>query len=551
MFGQSDTGTLSVAIRDKASGKVVPAMICITSLADNTWRQPPDGRLPAPYVTNRSFIAGRLKEIEYVAGDKKKWFPGDVGPAVLTTGDFKEDGKLWYDNVRPMPYWKEPAAYFVSQPFTITLPPGKWRLAVQRGPEYLPYFEEFTVTAGQRLERNVKMGRWVDMPRQGWYSGDAHVHSWRIAPSHDEFIVTWAQAMDVHMTGVLSYGNMRDNNGSIQKSYGEASRFHRGDYWIESGAEDPREDINDQGHATQINIQKIVRDPSQYHLYDYVFDGVHAQGGLVGYSHLAWSPAFFRRTNPDLHPGWDASINIIRGKVDYIDILEAAHMGLEDFYDFLNLGVKLIAMGSSDFPAASVGEERTYAYTGRDRFTVDAWYGAVKQGRTFVTNGPMLTLTVNGSMPGDEVRVGKDAKVRVRAQAWAPEPIGTPKVLEVVSHGRVIRTVEPRGPRQEKLAVEFELPAGESQWIAARTTAVNGAVAHTSPVYVIVDGASFLDRAHLPQLIDKRLKVLDFIEKRLQDPKFTRKRYLPPEISQLLVRVQDARAKYVALGQTR
>ena len=100
--------------------------------------------------------------------------------------------------------------------------------------------------------------------------------------------------------------------------------------------------------------------------------------------------------------------------------------------------------------------------------------------------------------------------------------IGCPKVLEVVSHGRVIRSVESADPKQQKLVAEFELPAGESQWLAARTTAFNGAVAHTSPVYVIVDGASFLDRSQLPQLVAKELKVLDYVEKRMHDKRFTR-----------------------------
>ncbi|MFB3829259.1 MAG: CehA/McbA family metallohydrolase [Bryobacteraceae bacterium] len=545
LFGQSDVGALNVAIRDKVSGQVVPAMICITALADGSWRMPPDGRQPAPYVSNKSFIAGRLKEVEYVAGDKKKWYPGDVGPAVLTTGDFREDPKHWYENVRPMPYWKEPAAYFVSKPFTIELPPGKYRLAVQRGPEYLPYIEEFAVAAGQKLSRSVKIGRWVDMPRRGWYSGDAHVHSWRTAPLHDEFIITWAQAMDVHMTVAVSYGNQRANDGSIQKNYGEASRFHRGDYWVESGAEDPRVSIEGQGHVTQINIQNAVRDARNYHLYDRVFDGVHRQGGLVGYSHLAWSPAFFRRKDPNSHAGWDASINIIRGKVDFIDILEAAHMGLEDFYDFLNLGVKLIAMGSSDYPAASVGEERTYAYTGPGKFTVDSWYAAVKQGHTFTTNGPMLVLSVGGKMPGDEVRVAKNTVVRVRAEVWAPEAIGAPKVLEVVAHGRVIRSAEASGPKQGKLVVEFDLPAAKSQWIAARTTSFNGALAHTSPVYLIVDGASFLDRSQVKQIVAQRLKVLDFIEDRLREPKGMGY-FSPGELDELRKSVQDARTKYQA-----
>ena len=85
----------------------------------------------------------------------------------------------------------------------------------------------------------------------------------------------------------------------------------------------------------------------------------------------------------------------------------------------------------------------------------------------------MLTLAVDKAIPGDDVRVRKNAKLRVRAQAWAPEEIGAPKVLGIVSDGRVIRTVESRGPEQDKLAAEFELQAGESQCIVARTTALS------------------------------------------------------------------------------
>ncbi len=560
-FGQADVGTLQVAIRDQQSSEIVPAMVCITSLADNTWRMPPDGRTPADFVTNPDIIQGRLLGMEYVAGTRKKWSPGDPGPAVLMTGDFKEDltapfakqkRNPWYDGKPAVPFWKDPAAYFVSKPFTITLPAGKWRLSVMRGVEYLPVFEEFAVAAGENLKRHVQLARWVDMPGQGWYSGDPHVHSPRLVPMHDVYVMTWAQAMDVHMTSVNSYGTYRSKQGegSYQKVYGKDSHYQRGDYIMASGAEDPREPIAEQGHVTQLNIKEVVRNEKKYRVYDYVFDGVHAQGGLVGYNHLSWSGDFFRSRNPDLNPGWDASINVIRGKIDFIDIMEAAHLGFEDYYDFLNLGVKLTATACSDCPAAVVGEERTYAYTGPGPFSADSWYGAVKQGHTFITNGPMLLLTVNGAIPGDEVRVSKDATVRVRAQAWAPQRIGLPKVLEVVAHGRVIRSVEPRGPNEEKLEAEFELPAGASQWIAARTTAVNGAVAHTTPVYVIVDGAGFFDRGQLPELVAKRLNVLEFVEKRLRSPQFVKNMgWEPEEITEVMAHIQDARAKYLAVGQ--
>jgi catechol 2,3-dioxygenase-like lactoylglutathione lyase family enzyme len=550
VLGQSDVGTLHVTIRDRASGQVVPAMICITSLADHTWRVPPDGLEPAPYVINQEFIAGRWKSIEFIAGDKKPWFPGDPGPPVLMNFYAKKPNARVprYYGGPSIPFWKEPAAYFVSKPFSITLPPGKWRLAVMRGYEYLPVYEDFTIAAGQNLDRDIQLVRWVNMAKEGWYSADPHVHSWRIAPSQDEYIMTWERAMDLHMLCVLDYCVQGGCGGAVQSHYGEASRYHQGDRWLASGVEDPREDIQEQGHVQQMDIQKPIHNPKKYQLYSYTFDKVHAEGGLIGYDHLAWSLKWFRRNNPDLHPGWDKYINTIRHKVDFFVILEQNNLGLVDYYDYLDLGVKLTAVACSDYPEHPVGEAVTYAYTGPDgTFTPDAWYAAVKRGRTFVTNGPMLTLTVNKAMPGDELPVGKSATLHVHAEAWAPESIGAPKVLEIVAEGRVIRSVESRGPHQEKLVADFDLPAGESQWIAARTTAFNGAVAHTTPVYVIVNGQSFIDRAHVHELVAKQLEGLDWIEqKRLDDASFTTD-WGPGVVSAVRRDAEKARARFLSL----
>ena len=81
---------------------------------------------------------------------------------------------------------------------------------------------------------------------------------------------------------------------------------------------------------------------------------------------------------------------------------------------------------------------------------------------------------------------------------------------------RVIRSAEAPTAKQGKLQLQFDVPAGTSQWIAARVTAFNGAVAHSSPVYVLVDGEGFADRTQVRQLVEKRLKVLDFIAGRLR-----------------------------------
>lgn len=516
--------SLSVEIRDAATGQVVPAMVCITSLADHKWRTPPDGSAVPPYTRVRDFY------------EPKPWKPGEIGPVRLTSAepqDFQARVQM-YDGQISYPYWHEPAAYFVAQPFSIRLPAGKWRLAVARGIEFTPYTEEFEVGTSQNLKRIVRLRRWVDMPRLGWYSGDDHVHYPCLTPGQSEFLLTWARAEDIHVANILRMGDI-ERTYFEQAAYGKESRYQKDDYVLATGQEDPRTNIAEQGHTIALNITAPIRDVSHYHLYDYMFDEAHRQGALTGYAHIAWASWFYRRPDPSLHPTWDPNINVIRHKVDFFEILQFRRLGLEDFYDFLNLGIKLTASAGSDLPwGSSIGEVRTYAYTAQN-FSADAWFAALKAGHTFVTNGPMLLLTADKAIPGDEVKLTGPGKIRIHAKSWAAKEIGAPKLLEVVVDGKVIRSA----PAE----IEFPLEITKSQWIAARVTSENGGLAHTSPIYVEVNGESFRDKEQSPAIVAKRLQTLDFIEGRLKDPNFIRE-YSKGEVDALRDRIQKARSEY-------
>ncbi len=63
----------------------------------------------------------------------------------------------------------------------------------------------------------------------------------------------------------------------------------------------------------------------------------------------------------------------------------------------------------------------------------------------------------------------------------SPDGSPDPERLEIVVNGNVVRAAE---TSERSAALEFDLPVRESTWIAARS-----ARAHTTPVYVTVNGA--------------------------------------------------------------
>jgi len=105
--------------------------------------------------------------------------------------------------------------------------------------------------------------------------------------------------------------------------------------------------------------------------------------------------------------------------------------------------------------------------------------------------------------------------------------------LEVIADGRVIRAAAGDA--------DFTLDADRSQWIAVRATSVNGAFAHTSPVYVIVDGTPVRD-TDAAAIAQRKLKELDYITAKIAEIREYRN-----EQAALLERIAAARVIYQGL----
>lgn len=502
VVGATETRGVETRFRlvDGETGALVPAVICIQDLADQSVRLPPDGRVMNRVGHTQEFYQG----IEYDADD-----PNWIGPIRKTMGKGDNNDRSYvYDQLPSIPFWREPVLYQVQPEFTIHLPPGRYRISTARGMEYIPVRKEFSVAGKTPQQLTVQLRRWVDLPALGWYSGDVHVHHPTTKKAHRQFLLRYAEAEDLHVVNVLEMGHHRGTDFK-QAGFGRKFRQQRGEYWLVSGQEEPRSTF---GHVIGLNTNALARDLGTYDLYDLAFQRLHDQpNAVVGFAHFSWNGCNLPRGFP-----WYVTTE----GIDFVELLQFSRINRLDYYDYLNLGFRLSAAAGSDIPwGSSLGEVRTYVHTG-DALDVDRWFAGLEVGRTFVSNGPALQFHINGQLAGSEIKFDKAGTLQIQARAWGHPGVGVPEELELVSNKGVIKRVrramgDPRG--NSELSINATVDVERSQWFAIHTRCDNGAVAHSSPIYVVVAGEPTWSPQKAEEIVKKQLDAIASIDREFQD----------------------------------
>ena len=162
-----------------------------------------------------------------------------------------------------------------------------------------------------------------------------------------------------------------------------------------------------------------------------------------------------------------------------------------------------------------LGYGRTYAKL--DGPLTEANYlDAIRAGLTFATNGPFLILTADGVDSGSEIEYSTvhHEPIKIKAELRSIQQIDS---LELIYNGRTIKILNLKdrvpSPVLKESAIMYLKPL-RSGWIVARAvfTSPDGHLrqAHTSPVYVTVDGkptASKNDAQYMIRWIDRLLEV--------------------------------------------
>src|SRR3989475_144681 len=159
-----------------------------------------------------------------------------------------------------------------------------------------------------------------------------------------------------------------------------------------------------------------------------VADLAHAQGALFGYVHPFDTPPDPSDTTAPLT--YELPADVAVGKVDYLEVMGYSDHRITSgiWYRLLNCGFRVPAGAGTDaFPNfASLrgppGLVRVFARVGA---TLDhrRWLAAIKAGRTFVTNGPLLEFSLGGREIGDEIRLRQPGRLTARVRLRSSVPV--------------------------------------------------------------------------------------------------------------------------------
>jgi hypothetical protein len=385
----------------------------------------------------------------------------------------------------------------------IALPPGPITIDIRKGCEYRPIHQEIHLKEGQ-LALRFTLERWLDVRKEGWYSGDGRAHF--LSP---QAALLEAAAEDLAVVNLLGvhwqpHAIEPPSLPNLLAFSGQQPALEMPGHIVVVNT------LNTSalGNLALLNCHRVVYPMYFEHINWTLADWCgqcHRKEGLVAWpEHDSWP---LIREDDFVSEGL---IDLILGKVDAleVDLLPWEAEDDLDWYTLLNAGLQVPLLGASRKKTNTtvLGCVRTYARMNpSETFSYKNWIEAIRAGRTFVTNGPLLFFTINGQEPGSTITVPADSRtIRVHAQARSPVPF---ERLEVIHNGSVVAEKNATGTPSEG-NLDMELPISESGWWAARcwgehhvqtSICPQPASAHTSAISVRLDGKPMIPQAEAVQ----------------------------------------------------
>ena len=416
------------------------------SIVDAASGQPSPARVEVLDAAGKAYVAADALLVGPGYSDRKNPWKGNLGQALALLTKRVEN-----------PYTRTTQFYSTGNS-RVVLPPGSYQLKFYKGTEYEVQSRSVQIHADENIELKVAMSRWVDMPNEGWYSADDHIHVSRPLKGLNPVISKWMQAEDVHVANLLQFGSWNRFLASPQYEHGKGGLYREGNYLLASGQENPRTHFL--GHTIILGQQSPLHFADRYVIYKYFWEEARRQGALTGYAH--WG------TGSEAQAG--LAVDLPDKLLTFLEVLEAHDANYDVWYDILNTGFRLTPTAGTDYGSVPSlpGRERFYTEV-KGPLSYEAWLDGIRQGKTFVTNGPVLEFRVQSQGMGSEVVLKRPASVLVEARVRFDPARDDVKRLEVIQNGHLLRSFPQEGPSGETRC-RFETEISETSWLAVRAS---------------------------------------------------------------------------------
>ncbi|MDH4057297.1 MAG: CehA/McbA family metallohydrolase [Cyclobacteriaceae bacterium] len=392
--------------------------------------------------------------------------------------------------------------------FEVMVPNGKINVEISHGPEYelLKLEVDAEMDVSQPMVITLKK---LPLPSTfgKWQSGDLHVHmnyggNYRTEPRQ---LIQQAEAENLNFVFNLivnkeqripdiNYFSPEPDKASTDKSIILHTQEFHTSFWGHLGLLNLSDHVILPGYTgyPQTAVESIFPHNS------FIADRAHEQNALVGYVHPFEHSSIFPDQASNLFS--ELPVDAALGKVDYYELVGFAdHIASAAvWYKLLNCGFQIPAGAGTDAMTnyaslrGPVGLNRVYIKNDGpldpNKFLKD-----VAEGKSFVTNGPILGLTVDGKSAGDSLRISKKGQMlKYAAFLRSNFPVDH---FEIIWNGDVI--AKHTLPESKKtFDVEGSIKVKEKGWLLLRAWSDQAnpdlmdlyPYASTNPIYINSDG---------------------------------------------------------------
>ena len=439
-------------------------------------------------------------------------------PTVQRWSVIDAHGRGWFPEGSPQKYDSGGRPWFAAAVAEVAVPVGTYQVSTTRGVGWTTVRSRARVVPDTNTSVTLGPERTFDVRSKGWVSADLHVHM----NYGGAYVVTPYQAALMQAAEDLDLLNLvaANHTGShvydldyLESTVG-TDITHHGDRTVTFGVE-YRNDLL--GHFETLGATHVIDLYQRGHTAStFPFDSMsnaeaarryRDTSAAIAYAHPVFpgnGEVLDRVFDPaSFEPAARESVcDALLGLVDSLDVMSNAdpHGSAFLYRKLLSVGCRLAATAGTDVVLSSSafatlsnppGWARVFAQTASSASAKDV-AEAIRAGRTMVTNGPWLELSLADAVVGDTISVPEGAALHFQVSWFSPTPaeirLHLNQHVERISaapgtHSRVWGVIAPQvGP------ITLELVGTEHDDVLGGVP-----YAHTSPLYVENPGRDWID----------------------------------------------------------